>query len=623
MSKKKTVKETISGDISIHTQNIFPIIKKWLYSDRDIFLRELISNSYDAIKKRNRIAMEEKVDGAGDGKIEVLMDTKAKTITISDNGLGMDSEDIQNYINQIAFSGAEDFLSKYGDDENKQDIIGHFGMGFYSAFMVAESVEINSLSYKKEASAVHWKCDGETSFEMGPGSRKTVGTDVVLHINKESKDFLEPGKLKDLIQKYANFLPVEISLDGEPCNHQNPLWVKAPQDVKDEEYGSFYSTLFPMQAPALFHIHLNVDYPFRLQGILYFPKLSQELENRKGRVKLFCQQVFVSDNAADVLPEFLTLLQGCIDCPDFPLNVSRSALQNDPYVQKISKHIVKKVADKIVQLYKKDRTQFETYWDDIHPFVKYGMMSNDDFYEKAKDSVVFKTSEGKYVTISEYFGDTSSEGESSERQVVYSASADAQGSMISMLRAQGVEVLVLDTVIDSHFIQFLEGKDSGLKFVSVEGAAESHLVGEDSSKSKDDSSNETEPVEDEIVEIFKSALGNEKVKVSAKHLKSAEVPAMVTQEEHAKRFKEMSKMMSGAGQMGGLFDDVNLLLNLENPIIQNIKALSGDPNSSEKVALLCSQVFDLAKMAHEPLSGDAMHQFLARSSKLLVDASGS
>ena len=389
MSAKPKDQLNVTGEISIHTQNIFPIIKKWLYSDHEIFLRELVSNGLDAITKLSQLAVKEGLSDIPSPKIDITVDKDKKTVTISDTGLGMDATEVEKYITQIAFSSAEEFVEKFKDQDEKNQIIGHFGLGFYSAFMVADLVEIRSKSYKKDATPILWSCNGDTKYTVTESDRNEVGTDIILHISDDQKDFLEEEKIKGLVQKYTNFLPVEIFVNGTKANDENPLWVKAPTEVKEEDYKSFYQKMFPMNQEPLFWIHLNVDYPFNLKGILYFPKVMHELDSNKGQVKLFCKQVFVSDNVNDVIPEFLTLLQGAIDCPEIPLNVSRSYLQNDPYVQKISKHIIKKVADKLNELYKKDKANFETIWSDISPFIKYGILQNDDFYTKSKRCCYF------------------------------------------------------------------------------------------------------------------------------------------------------------------------------------------------------------------------------------------
>ncbi|MBT6325357.1 MAG: molecular chaperone HtpG, partial [Bdellovibrionales bacterium] len=402
MTKTKE-KINVTGDISIHTQNILPIIKKWLYSEQDIFIRELMSNAFDAIKKLKTISVKESLtDLQREGKIDLIPNEKENTLTIKDNGLGMTSEEIQKYINQIAFSGAEEFVAKYKDKEDGEQIIGQFGLGFYSAFMVSTLVEINTKSYKEGSQAVKWTCDGSTSFSIVESDKEDVGTEIILHLSDDAKEYLAEERLKNLVERFSNFLPVDIQVNGKTANNQNPIWIQQPSELKEEDYKKFYNVLFPFKGDPLFWIHLNVDYPFNLKGILYFPKIAHELDGNKGQVKLFCQQVFVTDNAKEILPEFLTLLQGAIDCPELPLNVSRSFLQQDPYVQKISKHIVKKVADKLIELHKNEKEQFEKHWEDINPFIKYGMMNDDSFYKKVENIVLFPSSSGNSTSLKEY-----------------------------------------------------------------------------------------------------------------------------------------------------------------------------------------------------------------------------
>ncbi len=613
-----------TGDLSIHTENIFPIIKKWLYSDHDIFMRELLSNAFDAIKKRKKIALKEKLEET-EGLIEVSLDEKAKTITLSDNGLGMDEEDIKTYINQIAFSGATDFLKQFSDEEDKKektDIIGHFGLGFYSAFMVAKKVEIKSLSYKKDAKAVHWSCDGDTKFSLEKGERKEVGTDIILHIADDSKDYLAEIRLDTLIKKYANFLPIKITLGGKEANDHNPIWTQAPKDLKKEDYDAFYQKLFPFQAPPLFHIHLNVDYPFRLQGILYFPKVMHEMDSSKGKLQLYCQQVFVTDNSKDILPEFLTLLQGVVDCPDFPLNVSRSALQNDPYVQKISKHIVKKVSDKLVSLHKKEFEQFSNYWKDIHPFIKFGMMTHNDFYDKTKDITLFNTSSDQGLsTIDEYCSRNELKDEEGKKSIIiYSNNKEGQAHYIEMLKEDKKEVIYLDTIMDSHFIQFLEGKLENHSFQSVDAVAEKYLS-EDSKSNKEDEEKD-KSLGETLQSIFQSSLGKESLDVVVKGLKSTSISAMISQEEHTKRFKSMQHMMGQVSGEGGndFMNQHKLILNKNNKVIQKIIALEESKKTSELKNSLCQHVYDLAKLSHEPLSAEEMQAFVKRSNDLLENS---
>lgn len=591
--------ETITGDISVHTGNILPIIKKWLYSEQDIFLRELISNAHDAILKRQKIALKENLETV-EGCINITINAEKKTLTISDNGLGMDSDEIQKYINQIAFSGAEEFVKKYEDKKDAGNIIGHFGLGFYSAFMAAEQVEIESRSYRADAQAINWKCDGGTQFEITPSDKQTVGTDIILHLNTESEKYLKNDLVETLIKKYDNFLPVEIQVEGKKINDQNPLWVKNPKDVTDEDYKAFYQTLFPFSQEPLFWIHLNVDFPFNLKGILYFPKLQSEMDFNKGQVKLFCRQVFVTDNSKEVLPEFLSLLKGAIDCPDIPLNVSRSYLQQDAYVQKISKHIVKKIAEKLTSLFKNDRENFEKYWEDIHPFIKYGMMQDTEFYEKVKDITLFKTASGTMTTLTEYLERNKTE------KVVYASDKQTQAAYISACQQQGLEVLVLDNYIDTHFIQFLESKDSKIKYQAVDNSLSEAI--EEKSETKPKESDE------KLTTFFKEAIGKD-LKIEIKPLKTQDLSALIVEAEFSKRLKSMSVMMKG--DFSQLPTDETLILNQNSPIITKIDALAQAGNT-EDATLLAQYVYDLALLSQKPLTGEQMQAFIARSNQVLT-----
>ena len=613
-----TKTQKITGDISINTENILPIIKKWLYSEQEIFVRELISNAFDAINKYKKIKISEGVgDITSKGKIKIKIDKDKKTLTFADNGLGMDAEEIQKYINQIAFSGAEDFIKKYKDKDEKNQIIGHFGLGFYSAFMAAELVEINSLSYKKGAQAVNWQCDGTSKFSIKPTKKTEVGTDVILHINKENEKFLEESKITELVKKYANFLPVEIEIDGKLTNDQNPLWLKQPAEIKDEEYKEFYQKLFPFSPEPLFWIHLNVDYPFSLKGILYFPKILHELDSHKGQVKLFCQQVFVTDNAKEIIPEFLTLLQGTVDCPDIPLNVSRSYLQNDPYVQKISKHITKKVADKLNELYKKDKENFEKYWTDISPFIKFGMMNNHDFYEKVKDIVIFPSSSGDNTSLKDYLERNKDKNKDT---IFYCTDKESKIVHLNMLKEHGLEIIFLDSVIDSHFINFLESKDPKIKYKSIDSEVDEHLIDKTAQNEIEDPKG-NKALKEKIETIFKENLKNEKLKIKVEDLKSDKTSAIIMQSEHLKRMKDMSLMMRQK-LPEQMFEDYTLVINTKSPVIKNILKLSETPNKGLNTEMLCNQVYDLAVLAQGPVSGEQKQRFIDRTNTILASLEG-
>lgn len=604
--------EPTTGQISIHTDNILPIIKKWLYSEHDIFLRELIANAYDAINKRKKVATFEgrSVDP---GKIDISFSESDNTITISDNGIGMTADEVNQYINQIAFSGASDFVKKFEGKTDTSDIIGHFGLGFYSAFMVADVVEIQTLSDQVDASPVRWTCDGSSQFSLDAGTRKDVGTDIILTINGESKEFVSNERLTHLVKKYANFLPVPISINGTIVNDQSPLWVMPPAEVSDDDYKAFYQKLHPYSPEPLFWIHLNVDFPFNLKGILYFPKILHELDSHKGKIHLFCQQVFVTDDAKGVVPEFLTLLQGAIDCSNIPLNVSRSYLQQDPNVQKIAKHIVKKVADRLTDLAKKDGNQFERFWTDIHPFVKYGMMTNDEFYDRLKDTIIFQSSKGYHTTITDYLDRNK---DIMEKTVLYCADKDGQATYVALCEDQGMEVIFLTGLIDHHFIQFLESKNSDVKFQSVDAAVSDNWV--DKAKAAtivDPTDNKT--ADQKLESVFSNVLKSNKIVIQVSHLKSQDVPAICIEAEQTKRLKMMTMMMKG-GAIPDSLSNQTLVVNASHPLVQRIQKLSDQIGGQDKVVDLVQTVFDFAKMSQSPMSGDEMVKFVRRTSELLA-----
>ena len=595
-----------TGQIGVETKNIFPLIKQSLYSERDIFLRELISNSFDAINKRQRLDKK----NAKDVKFEIniTVDEKAKTLTISDNGIGMSEEDVEKYINQIASSGAEDFVKKFSDTKDKQDIIGHFGVGFYSAFMVANTINIDTKSYENHP-AITWIGQEDTHYEIKASSKTEVGTAITLHINSESNDCLNKDYITNLVKRYANFLPILINVNGKEANHQKPLWIQQNSELTDKDYKSFYSTLFPMQQEPLFWIHLNVDFPFRLQGILYFPQFNHELDSSKGKVQLYCQQVFVTENVKEILPEFLTLLQGAIDCPEIPLNVSRSQLQHDPYVQKISKHIIKKVADKLLELSKKDRKNFEVYWKSIHPFIKYGMMSDDDFYSKTKDICLFRSSSGLNTKLEEY---KEKHKDKLKNQIIYSSQPETQSTYIDLLKKQGIDCIYLESSIDTHFIQFLESKDSETKYLSVDGEGIELLQNKTEEQIQ---SNINEKDQEAFIEQFKKTIEQDQIEVKLKPLLSDEPPAIISENEHMKRFREMNQFMSASDTQ--LPRQLNLILNTKSPITQRLINYYKLTPISDKAKLLSHHIYDLACLAQEPLSGEKMTRFIQRSTQII------
>ncbi|MCX7714964.1 MAG: molecular chaperone HtpG [Clostridia bacterium] len=600
------------GNISV-SENIFPIIKKWLYSDKDIFLRELVSNGCDAITKLKKLSSlgEAEIEDNPQYKIEITCDKDNKKLIISDNGIGMTAEEIDKYINQIAFSGAADFLEKYKDnsDDNAQ-IIGHFGLGFYSAFMVAEKVQIDTLSYIDGAAPVKWECDGSMEYEISEGSRTTRGTTITLFIAEDSKEFLEEYTVRSVLNKYCSFLPVEIyfytngkeesdDAENKPINDTVPLWMKNPKDCTDEDYKAFYTKVFMDFTPPLFWIHLNVDYPFNLKGILYFPKLTHELNGAEGQIKLYNNQVFVADNVKEVIPEFLMLLKGVIDCPDLPLNVSRSFLQNDGYVKKISAHITKKIADKLTELYKKERDNYNTYWDDIHIFIKYGCMRDEKFYEKVKDILIYKNTNGNYVGLHEYL-----EGKN-DKNVYYVSDEKQQAQYINMFKEHNLDALILPTMIDTHFISFIEMKEDGVRFKRIDSNLSDILT---------DDKNNNEEKNKALCDLFKKTLNIEDLKIEVQGLKNAEIPAVILLSEESRRMREMYKAYGQSmASMTAMFkDEFTLVLNSSNPLIQKLDGLN-----DEDKKLACEHIYDLAMISHKPLDGEHMTKFIERSNLLL------
>lgn len=611
------------GNISVSSENIFPIIKKWLYSDKDIFLRELVSNGCDAVTKLKKLAGigEAQVPGDEKYRVDVIINKKDKTLTVKDNGIGMTAEEIDKYITQIAFSGASDFLEKYKDEENKDGgIIGHFGLGFYSAFMPSDSVEIDSLSYQDGAKPAKWFCDGSMEYELTDGTRTERGTTITLHIAPDSEEFLEEYTVRQILNKYCAFLPVEIylSVEGEekpeeekkdgkdektdapkPINDTAPLWIKAPKDCTDEEYKAFYTKVFMDFNEPLFWIHLNVDFPFNLKGILYFPKLNHEFATNEGQIKLYNNQVFVADNVKEVIPEFLMLLKGVIDCPDLPLNVSRSFLQNDGYVKKISAHITKKVADKLCELFKKEREKYDTYWDDINMFIKYGCIRDEKFYDKVKDVMIYKDLNGKYITLPEYL-----EGKDS-KDVYYVSDEVRQAQYISLFKEQNLDAVILPSMIDNHFISFVEMKEDGVKFKRIDSDISDSLKGDGAKDEEFDKS---------LVDTFKAALGKDDLKADVQSLKNEELPAMMLLSEESRRMQEIYKSYGQqfAGMSGMFNDDYTLVLNRDNKIVKKIPELS-----DEDKKLVCSHIYDLAMISNKPLSAEEMVKFIERSNLIL------
>lgn len=619
------------GNISVDSENLFPIIKKWLYSDKDIFLRELVSNGCDAVTKLKKLASigEAQIDENEKFKVTVSIFKDAKKLVISDNGIGMTAEEIDKYINQIAFSGASDFLSKYKEEDDKgSQIIGHFGLGFYSAFMVADSVEIDSLSYQDGAKAAKWICDGSMEFDLTDGDRTERGTTITLNIAEDSKEFLEESTIRQILHKYCAFLPIEIYVEvpedkhedhcdcghdhdheheddtpsePKPINNTTPLWMKKPSECTDEEYKEFYRNVFMDFNEPLFWIHLNVDYPFNLKGILYFPKINHEFAGQEGQIKLYNNQVFVADNVKEVIPEFLMLLKGVIDCPDLPLNVSRSFLQNDGYVKKISSHITKKVADKLTSIYNNERENYEKYWDYINIFIKYGCLRDEKFYEKVKDVIIYKDIDGKYLTLDEYL-----DGKE-EKDVYYVSDPQTQSQYINMFKNQGLNAVVLPSMMDTHFISLVEMKQTGVKFKRIDSA----INDISDNTEKDDSTKEQE---EKLIEKFKNEIKDDTLKIEVQSLKDDSIPAVILLGEQSRRMQEMYKaygqQMAGMADM--FHDEFTLVLNSNNSLIKKIDTLN-----DEDANLVIDHIYDLAKISHSPLPAEQMTKFIERSNKLL------
>ena len=619
------------GNISVDSENLFPIIKKWLYSDKDIFLRELVSNGCDAVTKLKKLASigEAQIDENEKFKVTVSIFKDAKKLVISDNGIGMTAEEIDKYINQIAFSGASDFLSKYKEEDDKgSQIIGHFGLGFYSAFMVADSVEIDSLSYQDGAKAAKWTCDGSMEFDLTDGDRTERGTTITLNIAEDSKEFLEESTIRQILHKYCAFLPIEIYVEvpedkhedhcdcghdhdheheddtpsePKPINNTTPLWMKKPSECTDEEYKEFYRNVFMDFNEPLFWIHLNVDYPFNLKGILYFPKINHEFAGQEGQIKLYNNQVFVADNVKEVIPEFLMLLKGVIDCPDLPLNVSRSFLQNDGYVKKISSHITKKVADKLTSIYNNERENYEKYWDYINIFIKYGCLRDEKFYEKVKDVIIYKDIDGKYLTLDEYL-----DGKE-EKDVYYVSDPQTQSQYINMFKNQGLNAVVLPSMMDTHFISLVEMKQTGVKFKRIDSA----INDISDNTEKDDSTKEQE---EKLIEKFKNEINDHTLKIEVQSLKDDSIPAVILLGEQSRRMQEMYKaygqQMAGMADM--FHDEFTLVLNSNNSLIKKIDTLN-----DEDANLVIDHIYDLAKISHSPLPAEQMTKFIERSNKLL------
>lgn len=610
------------GNISIHAQNIMPIIKRWLYSDKDIFIREMVSNGCDAITKQKLLHPGDECDY----RVTVTLDEKARTLTFSDNGIGMTAEEVDKYINQVAFSGAEEFLKNYQGDD-KGGIIGHFGLGFYSAFMVADSVVIESLSGAEGAAPVRWESEDGMAFAMTDGSRTERGTDIILHIAEGEEEFAQEYRVREVLNRYCGFMatPVyyqviaeepEVShAEGEEekpaepkkpelINATSPLWLKAPKDCTEDEYKQFYRDVFHTFEDPLFYVHLNVDYPFNLKGILYFPKLTNDFGTREGEIKLFSGQVFVADNIKEVIPEFLMLLKGVIDCPDLPLNVSRSFLQNDGYVKKLSAYITRKVADKLTGLFNTERENYQKYWDDIHPFVKYGCMRDSKFFDQVKDTLLYKSTRGQYFTLTEYLA--KNEGKLGKK-VVYTNDPTRQSASISLYDAEDIDVIVMDALIDLNFLSFMEYS------AGVEGLTFARVDADSSAFTKElteEEKKQNEAKESALGDLFKKATGKDELTVKLSALKDETLPAMLTQDEQGRRFGEMGRIYGQDFQMPEVH---TLVLNASNPVVRSLE----EESDEGKRSLMAAQLYDLARMSTRPLEKDEVTAFLSRSHKLL------
>lgn len=606
------------GNIRIASENMMPIIKKWLYSDKDIFLREIVANGVDAITKFRKLAdMGEAQTSEEEYCIKVSIDKDAKTLSVEDNGIGMTEDEVEKYITQIAFSGAADFLDKY-EKADGDGIIGHFGLGFYSAYMVSENIEIFTKSYRDEP-AVRWESDGESTYTIEPCDKETRGTKIVMHIADAEKEFLDEGTISTLIHKYCGFMPYNIYLnfqgkDDKPLNDPQPLYIKNPKDCTDEEYKSFYTKTFHDFQEPLFWIHLNMDYPFRLKGILYFPKVKNKAELERGQVKLFCNQVFIADNIKEVIPEFLTLLNGVIDCPDIPLNVSRSFLQNDREVQKISRHITKKVADKLTGLFKNDREKFVQCWNDISVFIKVGCLKDEDFYSKVKDILIFKDLNGEYKNLDEFLGvapesETAEDKKDEEKKpvsVYYVSDEVGQSQYVNMFKNAGLNAIVCDTFVDPHFISFLEYKNpEKWKFMRIDADIDSAL--KDGEVNADDFK--------DLTESFKNSLKNTSIAVKAEKFKSADVPAIINVSEFMRRFSEMNAFYGLAG--GDADRDMTIILNTENPVVASFTGLN-----DEMKKFVANQIYYIAMLSYKKLNPEELKDFSDNSMQLLKNYIG-
>ena len=621
------------GNLSINSENIFPIIKKWMYSDHDIFVRELISNGCDAITKLKKLDMMGEYQLPDDyaPSIQVVVNAEEKTMKFIDTGLGMTAEEVEEYITQIAFSGATEFLEKYKDKTTEDDMIGHFGLGFYSAFMVADEVHIDTLSYQEGATPVHWTCDGGTEYDMEEGTKATVGTEITLFLNEESTKFANEYQVRDVIEKYCSFMPVPIYLVNENAekkegeeekapealNDTTPLWSKHPNECEKDDYIAFYRKVFMDYKEPLFWIHLNMDYPFNLKGILYFPKLNTEYDSVEGKIKLYNNQVFIADNIKEVIPEFLMVLKGVIDCPDLPLNVSRSALQNDGFVNKISEYISKKIADKLTGMCKTDKEAYETYWDDISPFIKFGCLKDTKFCDKMSDYMLFKNLDAKYLTLKECIEKNSDdtekkEGEEKKEVIIYYVTDEQQQSQyINMFKSAGMDAVILTHNIDSPFISQLEQRNEHVKFQRIDADLTDTFKEEVAADEEETFKANTET----LTELFRKVMTNEKLDVKVEKLKNEDVASMMTLSEESRRMQDMMKMYGMMGMDPSMFGtDVTLVLNANHPLVQYVL----EQKEGEHTDLFCKQLYDLALLSNKPLNPEEMTEFIKRSNEIML-----
>ncbi len=607
-----------TGQIAIDAENILPIIKKWLYSEKEIFLRELVANAADAMHKLHKLSMlGEETRELVEFAITIVCDREAKTLTIIDTGIGMTAAEVKRYINQVAFSGLQDFVAKYQDKEASQQVIGHFGLGFYSSFMVARRVEIDTLSCRPNTEAVRWSCDGSVTFSLAPSPRQEHGTAVILHISDEASEMLQEATLQAILRKYCAFIKYPIRLAGKTVNDPAPLWTKSPAQLGDKDYLDFFHRLFPSSPDPLFWIHLNVDYPFVLQGVLYFPRLQHELDAAQGEVKLYCNQVFVDDNVKALIPEYLMLLKGALDCPDLPLNVSRSHLQNDQQVRKISQHVSKKVADRLAGMAKTAAEDFQKYWPDMHTLIKYGMLRDETFHDKLLPHVIYETAAGGFLTLDSY---VEKNKDKTDGKIVYASDINAQAAYVQMFTDEGIDVIIANTLIDGHFMSFVEQRSARkYRFQRIDSDITSNLT-KAASKIVDPHDNKDES--ERVGDLFRRALTRPKVKVQVKNLKSTDVPAMLIFDENARRFAEMARLEQRQEHYSPLASEHTLVVNQNNGAIKKLLTVATLPDKEKDIALMVNQIYDLACLQHERLPSHMMKDFITRSAAILERMGG-